>query len=80
MAARDELQRLHDELANMQRALDAKMAEKADLVRRSDAELARNRQLTGNLYGLEAKTRTCEENLAVTRREQEDLRFSNQSL
>jgi hypothetical protein len=53
------------------------MAEKGDLVRRSDAELARNRQLTGNLYGLEAKTRTCEENLAVSRREQEDLRFSN---
>lgn len=45
------------------------MGEKAELVRRSDAELARNRTLTGNLYGLEAKTRTCEDNLAVSRRE-----------
>jgi hypothetical protein len=53
------------------------MNEKSDLVHRSEAELARNRALTGNLYGLEAKSRSTDENLAVSRREQDDLRFSN---
>ena len=55
------------------------MAEKSDLVRRSENELARNRQFTAQLYALEGKTRACEENLAVSIREQDDLRFSNQS-
>lgn len=56
------------------------MGEKQDLVQRSDSELARNRNLTSSLHGLESKTRSCEENLTVSRREQDDLRFSNQSL
>lgn len=76
-AARDELARLHDEQGNFSRALDLKMNEKNDLVHRSENELARNRDLTSNLYGLEAKSRTVDENLAVSRREQDDLRFSN---
>lgn len=57
-----------------------KLAEKNDLARRSDQELGRNRGLTTNLYDFEAKTRATEEALAVTRREMDDLRFSNQSL
>lgn len=57
-----------------------KLAEKNDLIRRSEQELARNRNLTANLYDFEAKTRATEEALAVTRRDQEDLRFSNSSL
>lgn len=79
MKARDELARLHEEQVSFSRALDLKMAEKSDLVRRSENELARNRQFTAQLYALEGKTRACEENLAVSRREQDDLRFSNQS-
>jgi hypothetical protein len=67
--ARDELARLHDDQGNLSRALDLKMNEKADLVHRSEAELARNRTLTGQLYGLEAKSRTTDENLTVSRRE-----------
>jgi len=67
--ARDELARLHDDQGNLSRALDLKMNEKADLVHRSEAELARNRTLTGQLYGLEAKSRTADENLTVSRRE-----------
>ena len=43
MKSRDELARLHEEQVNFQRALDLKMAEKSDLVRRSENELARNR-------------------------------------
>ena len=79
LKARDELARLHEEQVSFSRALDLKMAEKADLVRRSENELARNRQLTATLYALEGKSRACDENLAVARREQDDLRFSNQS-
>ena len=68
-AAREELARLHDDQGNLSRALDLKMNEKSDLVHRSEAELARNRTLTGNLYQLEAKSRTTDENLGVSRRE-----------
>ena len=60
--------------------MDAKLAEKADLARRSEVELARNKDFSANLYDLEAKHRMADDNLAVSRREQEELRFSNQSL
>jgi hypothetical protein len=43
MKSRDELARLHEEQVNLSRALDLKMAEKSDLVRRSEQELGRNR-------------------------------------
>merc|ERR1711957_505581 len=59
---------------------DAKLAEKADLARRSEIELSRNRDFTANLYDLEGKHRNADDNLAVSRREQEELRFSNQAL
>ena len=60
--------------------MDAKLAEKADLARRSEVELHRNKDFGANLYDLEAKHRMADDNLAVSRREQEELRFSNQSL
>ena len=56
------------------------MTEKSELVRRSDGELARNRDLSANLGDLEAKNRATDDNLTVTRREQDDLRFANSSL
>lgn len=56
------------------------MGDKADLARRADAELAKNRSLTGTLCGLEAKIRSTDENLCVSRREVDDLRFSNAGL
>lgn len=80
MRSRDENVRSKDEQAQQTRALDMKMKEKSDLVRRSEGELARNRDLTTNLYDMESKTRNCEDNLGVSRREQEDLRFANQSV
>jgi len=61
--AREELAKLAEEQANLQRALDLKMGDKADLARRSDAALCQNRALTATLGGLEAKSvplkRTC---------------------
>jgi len=56
-----------------------KLAEKNDLTRRNDQEQGRNRQLTNNLYDFEAKTRAAEEALSVSRRELDDLSFSNSS-
>lgn len=80
LRARDEQARLTDEHAQLTRALDLKMQEKADLVRRSENELGRNRDLSANLYDLDGKSRAADDNLGVTRREQDDLRFSTQSL
>lgn len=56
------------------------MTEKAELVRRSDCELARNRDLSANLADFEAKNRATDDNLTVTRRDQDDLRFANSSM
>ena len=56
------------------------MTEKSELVRRSDCELARNRDLSANLGDLESKNRATDDNLTVTRREQDDLRFANSSM
>lgn len=56
------------------------MAEKSDLVRRSEAELGRNRDLSTTLYDLEAKNRHADDNLGAARREADDLRFANASM
>lgn len=64
----------------MSRALDLKMGEKSELVRRSEGELARNREFSANLYDLEAKGRAADDSLAAHRREQDDLRFAVQSM
>lgn len=45
------------------------MGEKSELVRRSEQELARNRDLTTNLYDLEGKNRNADDGLAAARRE-----------
>ena len=52
------------------------MQEKSELVRRSECELGRNRDLSANLYDVDAKARAADDNLAVSRREQDDLRFA----
>ena len=57
-----------------------KLAEKNDLARRNDQEVGRNRNLASNHHEFDAKSRGCEETLAVTRRELDDLKFSNQSM
>lgn len=80
MRARDEQARNTDEQGQQTRALDLKMTEKSELVRRSEGELARNRDLTSNLYDYEAKGRAADDNLTANRREQDDLRFATQSL
>ena len=80
MRSRDEQARNNDEANQLTRALDLKMTEKSELVRRSEGELALNRNLTATLYDLEAKGRAADDNLMANRREQDDLRFATQSM
>ena len=80
MRGRDEQARNGDEASQLTRALDMKMQEKAELVRRSEGELGRNRELSANLFDLEAKSRATDDQLAVNRREQDDLRFATSSM
>jgi hypothetical protein len=47
-----------------------KFSEKNDLTRRSEGENGRNRSMTATFYDFESKTRTTEENLNLSRREQ----------
>lgn len=56
------------------------MTEKSEMVRRSENELARNREFSANLYDLEAKGRAAEDNLNANKREQDELRFATQSM
>ena len=69
MRSRDEHARNMDEASQLTRALDLKMTEKSELVRRSEGELARNRDLSATLYDLEAKGRAADDNLTASRRE-----------
>lgn len=75
--ARDENSFSQDEHTQQSRAHDIKNKEKGDLVRRSEQELHRNREITAQLYDFEAKGRIADEALAASRREQDDLRFAN---
>ena len=69
MRSRDEQARNNEEGAQLTRALDLKMTEKSELVRRSEGELSRNRDLSANLYDLEARGRAADDNLTCNRRE-----------
>ena len=80
LRARDEQARLQDEQTAASRTLELKNAEKHDLTKRLEQENARNRVLTSTLYDLEGKSRATEDALNVARREQNDLRFSNQAI
>jgi len=80
MRSRDEAARNNDESSQLTRALDLKMMEKSELVRRSEGELHHNRDLSATLYDLEGKGRAADDNLTANRREQDDLRFATQSM
>ena len=80
LRARDEAARLTDEQRMQHCSLEAKQAEKANLLKRLDEERLRNQQLTASLFDLENRCRSTDEQLQAAKREQNDLRFSNQSL
>ena len=80
LRARDEQARLQAEQSNLQRTMELRVQEKGELSRKSEGEQNRNRDQSQHLYDLEAKARNAEEQLAASRKEQEDLRFSNHSM
>ena len=53
------------------------MTDKSELVRRSEAESIRNRDLSAALFKTEANHAETENNLVIRKREEEDLRLLN---
>ncbi len=57
-----------------------KFSEKNDLTRRSEVENGRNKSMTVTFYDFETRTRGTEDNLNASRREQQELQFSNSAI
>ena len=49
-------------------------------MRQRDLELQRNRELSAQLFDLEAKNRARDDQLVIVRKEVDDVKFSNASL
>jgi hypothetical protein len=49
-------------------------------LRQRDSELQRNRELSALLFDLEAKNRARDDQLLISRKELDDVKFSNSSL
>ena len=68
------------EQGQLARSLDKQNEDKANLMRMKDMEGVKNRDLSASLYDLESKCRARDEQLAETRKEGDELRFSNTSM
>ena len=68
------------EAQSLQRNLDGQLANKSDLQRQAENEDARNRELAAQQYEREQRLRQLEDQLLVTRKEQDNIRFSNNNL
>jgi hypothetical protein len=77
---KDDHSRLMVEAQALQRNLDGQLANKADLQRQAENEDAKNRDLQANLFERETRQRQIEDQLMIARKEQENLRFSNNNL
>ena len=65
---------------SLQRQLDRQLEEKNALHRGRDIELGKNRDMTASLYDIEAKNKARDDQLFQTRKESDDIRFSNNSM
>ena len=77
---KDDHSRLMVEAQSLQRNLDGQLANKSDLQRQAENEDARNRELAAQQYEREQRLRQLEDQLLVTRKEQDNIRFSNNNL
>ena len=77
---KDDHSRLMVEAQSLQRNLDGQLANKADLQRQAESEDARNRDLQSQQYEREQRMRQIEDQLLVARKEQDNIRFSNNNL
>ena len=62
------------------RVFDRQSEDKANLMRQRDYELQKGRELQAVLYDLDAKNQNRDDQIAVTRKELDDVKFSNSSL
>lgn len=77
---KDDHSRLNAECHALQRNLDGQLGHKSDLARQAEAEDARNRDLTAQVFERENRMRAVDEHLGVARKEQDNLRFNNCNL
>ena len=77
---KDEHQRAQAENVSLARQSERQNEEKMGLLRARDIELGKSRELSANLYDLEAKNRSRDDQILQTRKEIDDVRFSNQSM
>lgn len=80
MRAKDDHSRLMVEAQSLQRNLDGQLTEKSDLQRQAEGEDARNRDLTSQVFERENRLRNTDDQFVVSRKEQDNLRFSNQNM
>jgi len=80
LRTKDDHSRLMVEAQSLQRNLDGQLTEKSDLQRQAEGEDARNRDLTSQVFERENRLRNTEDQLIVSRKEQDNLRFSNQNM
>lgn len=77
---KDQSGRLQADNIASQRQLDRQNEERVALLRQRDGELGKNRDLSAILYDLEAKNRSRDDQIAIIRKELDDIKFSNSGL
>lgn len=77
---KDESSRLQGDNLSQQRQFDRQNEERIQLLRQRDVELQRNRELSAQLFDLETKNRSRDDQLVVVRKELDEVKFSNGSL
>lgn len=77
---KDDHSRLMVEVQSLQRNLDGQLSQKSDLQRKAENEDIRNKELSSNVFERETRLRNVDEQLIISRKEQDNLRFSNNNL
>lgn len=77
---REDHSRLTADCQALQRNLDGQLVQKGDLSRQAANEDARNRDMQAQLHERDVKLRATEDQLILSRKEQDDLVFSNKNL
>ena len=80
MRGRAELAQNENDFSSLKRAFELKMEEKQNLVKRSEVESIRNRDISNALSKVEHQKGQTEQELHVRKREEEDYRLINGKL
>jgi len=74
---KDQAARQQNDNAASQRNLDRGNEERLALLRQKEAETQRGKDLQAVIFDLESKIRAREDHIAITRKENDDVKFSN---